>query len=171
MSRTPRHTVDPGDARGALVPGDPAPGTLAYALLTTPSKPEKKPGELNAWGGKVRPIADSIVASEAQFRDPPREIARLMGHMPYFTSIGAMFVHRVGLFQGMAWVLPHSGGKNDWNYAKVTLNRDGRTFDLSLGKVDTESNYQPDTVEIQRVVTQIPGRDLRKVYEWETIDQ
>ena len=171
MSRTPRHTADPGDTHGAGVLGEPRPGTLAHARLTTPSKPEKNPGELNAWGGKIRPIAESIVASESQFRDPPREIARWMGHTTYFTSIGAMHIHRVGLFRGIGWVLPHTGAKNDWNYARVTLNGDGVTFDLCLGKVETESNYAPDTIEIQHVVTQIPGRDLRKVYERETIDQ
>lgn len=170
MSRTPRHTPDPDAAHGALVPSQPRHGTLAAARLTTPSKPEKKPGPLNAWGGKIRPIAESIINSEGQFRDPPREIARWMGHMPYFTSIGAMHIHRVGLFRGIGWVLPHSGVKNDWNYARVTLNGDGRTFDLCLGKVEVESNYAPDTVEIQHVVAQIPGRDLRKVYERETTD-
>lgn len=171
MARTGRHSAAPGDTHGAGVPGDPRPGTLAYARLSTPSKPEKKPGELNAWGGKIRPIAESIVASESQFRDPPREISRLMGHKPYLDSIGAMFVHRVGLFQGIGWVLPYSGVKNDWNYVKVTLNNDGQTFDLSLGKVNTESNWQPETIEIQHVVTQIPGRELRATYERETIDQ
>ena len=170
MARTPRHTAAPDEGAGALLPGALAPGTLAYARLTTPSKPEKKQAELNAWGGKVRPIADSIVASEAQFRDPPREISRLMGHKPYLDWIGAMFVHRIGLFQGVGWVLPASGVKNDWNYVKVTLNRDGRTYDLSLGKVQVESNWQPDTIEIQHVVTQIEGRDLMRTYERETMD-
>lgn len=169
MSRTSRHTAAPGDARGAVVPGQPRTDTLA-AYDHLPRRPEKKPGPTNAWGGKIRPISDSIVNSETQFRDPPREISRWMGNMPYFTSIGAMFIHRVGLFRGIGWVLPHSGVKNDWNYARVTLNGDGVTFDLCLGKVEVESNYAPDTIEIQHTVVQIPGRDLRKVYERETMD-
>lgn len=170
MSRTPRHTPDPGEAHGALVPGDPVTPSLApYDHL--PRKTEKGDVELNAWGGKVRPIADSILNSEAQFRDPPREIARLMGHMPYFTSIGAMHVHRVGLFRGMGWVLPHSGVRDDVNFVRVVLNENGNTFDLHLGKVEVESNYPPDTVRILRVVSKIAPRDLRKTYERETIDQ
>lgn len=169
-SRTPRYTGDTRDASGALLTGQPAPGTLgAYGHL--PRKAEKKPGELNAWGGKIRPIAESITNSEGQFRDPPREISRLMGHKPYFDSIGAVYIHRVGLFQGIGWVLPHSGAKDDINYAKVTLNPDGRTYDMYLGRVQHDSNWQPDTIEVLRVVTQIPGPILRETYEKETVDQ
>lgn len=125
--------------------------------------------KLNAWGGKDRPLSESMTNPEF-FRDPPREVARLMGGRPFFQEIQAQWLHRVGLFGGLCWCLPYSGASKNINYTRVTLEEGGKTFQMMFGKVNTLSNYIPDTIEEVKTITGVAASKLREVYERETVD-
>jgi hypothetical protein len=116
-----------------------------------------------------RKISDSILYPEV-VRDPPREISRLMGGRDFFTDIGAMYIHRVGLLQGVGLALPSPGVKDGVNFATVTVNKENpNLFDLMLGTFVEESNWSPDTVEEMKHFKRLNRHEIRLTYERETV--
>lgn len=122
---------------------------------------------LNAWGGKQRPIPESMTNPEF-FDDPSRRLARILGR-EFMFNIGAMWIHRIGLMQGLGWVLPYTGASQDINYVRIT-HSGGSSWKMKFGKVNRQSNYPTDTIEILKTIRGVHSSQIIEVYNRETTD-
>lgn len=101
--------------------------------------------------------------------DPVEDIQRAFGGRPWFFDIGARTIHRVGLFLGLAWMLPvHQIDReavDPINGVRITKNKMGPLFTMEFVHYDQpEDLMEAPSYRVKDHRTSVPLSKLRDIY-------